>query len=76
MTTVKKGEINMAYPFKPLSTEKLKIYFKKMIDKNCKNKDTNQGNKQESIESRKNLRIKLKCSDRVIETWVQDQINS
>jgi len=60
MATLKKGEINMAMPFKPLSTEKLRIYFKKKIDKNCKNKETNQGSKQESNESRKNSRIKLK----------------
>ena len=50
----------MAMPFKPLSTEKLKIYFKKMIDKNCKNKESNQGCKQESNRSSKNRRIKLK----------------
>jgi len=50
----------MAMPFKPLSTEKLKIYFKKMIDKNCKNKEIDQSHKNRSNKSDKNSRIKLK----------------
>ena len=76
MATVKKGETNMAYPFEPLSTEKLKIYFKKMIDQNCNNKESNQGHENGTNESRKNRRFKRRRSDRVIETWVQRQINS
>ena len=63
----------MAYPFKPLSTEKLKIYFKKMIKRNCKNNETNQYRKNESD---KISRIKLRRSGKHLETWIQRQINS
>jgi len=76
MKTVKKGETNMAMPFKPLSTEKLKIYFKKMIDKNCNNRESNQGHENGTNESCKNRRFKRRRSGRILETWVQDQINS
>ncbi len=31
----------MAIPFEPLSTEKLKDYFKKFIKRNCNVKETN-----------------------------------
>ena len=73
MATVKKGGTNMAYPFKPLSTEKLKKHFKKMIDKNCNNKATNQNRKKASG---KISRIKLRRSGKHLETWIQRQINS
>jgi len=63
----------MAMPFKPLSTEKLKIYFKKMIKRNCNNKEANQhhGNESDKIS-----RIKLRRSGKHLETWIQRQINS
>jgi hypothetical protein len=73
MKTVKKGETNMAMPFKPLSTEKLRNYFKKKIDQNCNNKETNQYRKNESD---KISRIKLRRSGKHLETWIQRQINS
>jgi hypothetical protein len=63
----------MAMPFKPLSTEKLKIYFKKMIERNCCNKETNQNRKNASG---KISRIKLRRSGKHLETWIQRQINS
>ena len=48
----------MAHPFEPMTTEKLKSYFQKRLDANCKGKDTNQclekvtGNKLKSISRR------------------------
>ena len=71
--TVKKGETNMAYPFKPLSTEKLKNYFKKMIESNCNNQETDQ---RQQNESDKISRIKLRSSERILKTWIQREINS
>ena len=63
MKLLKKGGTNMAYPFKPLSTEKLKNHFKNMIDQNCNNKETNQYRKNESDKiSRIKPKEKLKCS--------------
>ena len=38
----------MAYPFKPLSTEKLKKAFKIMVERNCGIKDTNKCRKKHS----------------------------
>jgi hypothetical protein len=66
--TVNKGETNMAYPFKPLSTQKLKNYFKKVIKTNCDNQEVNQCPKNESNESGKISRIKLRSSERIIKT--------
>ena len=71
--TVKKGETNMAYPFKPLSTEKLKKYFKKMVETNCNNQEVNQCHKKHTD---KISRIKLKHSGRILEAWIQREINS
>jgi hypothetical protein len=73
MKLLKKGETNMAMPFRPLSTEKLKIYFKKMIDQNCNNKETNQNHKNASG---KISRIKLRRSGKHLKTWIQREINS
>ena len=63
----------MAMPFKPLSTEKLRIYFKKMIKRNCNNKETNQNRKNASG---KISRIKLRNSGKILEAWPQKEINS
>ena len=71
--TLKKGETNMAIPFEPLTTKKLKKHFKKMIETNCNNKETNQNHKNESG---KISRIKLRRSGKHLETWIQRQINS
>ncbi len=60
--TVKKGETNMAYPFKPLSTEKLKNYFKKMIETNCNNQETDQCHEQASQKNIKKQTV-LSCTD-------------
>ena len=73
MKLLKKGETNMAMPFKPLSTEKLKIYFKKMIETNCNNQEVNQRHKKHADKITGN---KLKHSGRVFETWIQREINS
>ena len=73
MATVKKGGTNMAYPFKPLSTEKLKNHFKNMIDQSCNNKEPNQNRKNASD---KISRIKLRRSGKHLETWIQRQVNS
>jgi hypothetical protein len=59
----------MAYPFRPLSTKKLKTYFKKFIDGNCNNQETNQNRKKTSG-------TKPKCSRRVLKTWIQQQMSS
>ena len=66
----------MAYPFKPLSTQKLKNYFKKVIETNCNNKETNQSHRNETNESGKISRIKLKSSSGLMKTWIQREINS
>ena len=73
MKLLKKGETNMAMPFKPLSTEKLKIYFKKVVDANCNVKDTDQCRKKHADKNNGN---KLSCSARVLKTWIQREINS
>lgn len=56
----------MAMPFEPLSTEKLKIYFKKIVETNCGIKDTNSCRKKHS---EKTARNKLSCPARILETW-------
>ena len=58
----------MAMPFEPLSTEKLKIYFKKIVERNCKVKDTNSFRKKHSV---KKPGIKLSCPARISETRIQ-----
>jgi hypothetical protein len=63
----------MAMPFRPLSTEKLKIYFKKMIENNCCDQEINQYRKNETD---KISRIKLRNSGRILEAWTQKEINS
>jgi hypothetical protein len=68
----RKGETNMAMPFRPLSTEKLKIYFKKVVDANCRLEDVNSCRKKHSG---KNNRIKLSCPARILKTWMQREIN-
>ena len=76
MKLLKKGESNMAIPFEPLTTKKLKKHFKKMIETNCNNKETNQHPKNETNGSGKISRIKLGRSGKHLETWIQRQINS
>ena len=73
MKLLKKGETNMAYPFKPLSTEKLKIYFDKMIESNRRAQETNLCRKKHSGKKTGN---KLKRSIRIPEAWIQRRINS
>lgn len=36
----------MAYPFEPLTTEKLNSYFRKKVDSNCRDKETNRHNEK------------------------------
>jgi len=62
----------MAYPFKPLSTEKLKKAFKRMVERNCRSQDTNQCLKKPSGKKAGN---KLCCPARILETWGQRVIN-
>ncbi len=61
----------MSYPFKPLSTEKLKDYFKKFIESNCKAKDTDLC-KEKSSKINRNKQFSL---GKHLETWVQRNIN-
>ena len=61
-----KGETNMAMPFRPLSTEKLKIYFKKVVDANCNVQDTNSCRKKHADKKPGN---KLVCPARILKTW-------
>ncbi len=63
----------MSHPFKPLSTEKLKDYFKKIVDANCRSQDTNQCLEKPSG---KNPRNKLGCTARILETWGKRVRNS
>ncbi len=58
----------MSHPFKPLSTEKLKNYFKKIIDANCGSQDANQCLEKPSGKKAGN---KLIRSDRTLKTWRQ-----
>jgi len=58
----------MSHPFRPLSTEKLKDYFKKIIDGNCGSQDANQCLKKPSG---KKARNKLIRPDRILKTWRQ-----
>lgn len=62
----------MSHPFRPLSTEKLKDYFKKIIDGNCGSQDANQCLKKPSGKKAGN---KLCCPARILETWGQRVIN-
>lgn len=62
----------MAYPFQRLTTEKLKEVFKKIVDRNCTIKDTNPYRKKPSGKKPGN---KLTCPVRVLETWIQREIN-
>ncbi len=59
----------MSVPFEPLTTEKLKEAFKKMVERNCGLKDTEQCRKKRSGN-------KLTCPARILETWRQKVINS
>lgn len=58
----------MAYPFEPLSTEKLKEAFKIMVVRNCRIKETDQCRK-------KTVGDKLYCSARILKTWRQKERN-
>lgn len=63
----------MAYPFKPLSTEKLKICLKRIVDRNCGHQDTNSYRKKHSGKSPGN---KLARSRIILKTWIQREIDS
>ena len=63
----------MSHPFRPLSTEKLKDYFKKIIDGNCGSQDANHCFKKLSGKKTGN---KLIRPDRILKTWRQKHINS
>ncbi len=63
----------MAYPFRRLTTEKLKNYFKKMIETNCDNQEVNQCQQNETVKKSRN---KLRRSARILNTWIQREINS
>jgi len=63
----------MAMPFEPLSTEKLKIYFKKIVDANCGSQDANQCLEKPSD---KKTRNKLIRSGRILKTWRKKVRNS
>jgi hypothetical protein len=54
----------MAYPFKPLNTEKLKETFKKIIERNCEFKDPDKCRNKKSGN-------KLVCPARILKTWGQ-----
>jgi len=58
----------MAYPFKHLSTEKLKKEFKRMVERNCGIKDTDQCHKKHSGKKPGN---KLVVPVRVLKSWIQ-----
>jgi hypothetical protein len=58
----------MSHPFKPLSTEKLKDYFKKIVEGNCKGRETNQCLKKPSGRKAGNKLIRL---GRNLKTWRQ-----
>jgi hypothetical protein len=62
----------MAMPFRPLSTEKLKIYFKKIVDANCNVKDTDQCRKKHADKKPGN---KLTCPAQILESWIQRALN-
>ena len=62
----------MAIPFEPLNTKKLKTYFKKFIESNCKAKDRSLSKEKSS----KILRNQQFNSSKHLEAWVQRQINS
>jgi len=59
----------MAMPFEPLSTEKLKEAFKKIVERNCGVKETDQCRK-------KSMGDKLICPARILKTWGEKVINS
>ena len=63
----------MSVPFEPLTTEKLKEAFKKMVERNCGLKDTEQCRKKHTDKITGN---KLTCPARILETWRQKVINS
>jgi hypothetical protein len=63
----------MSHPFRPLSTEKLKIYFKKIVETNCNFQDTNSCRKKLADKKSGN---KLTCPARILEAWRQKVINS
>jgi hypothetical protein len=58
----------MSHPFRPLSTEKLKDYFKKITEGNCGFQDTNQRIKKHSGRKAGNKLIRL---GRNLKTWRQ-----
>lgn len=60
----------MAIPFQPLTTEKLETFFKKMMDENPGEKDTNGCHKNQTG---KIARDKLVNPLRNLETWRQRQ---
>jgi hypothetical protein len=62
----------MSHPFRPLSTEKLKNYLKKIVEGNCGSQDANQRLKKPSGKKAGN---KLIRSDRIPNTWGQKERN-
>jgi hypothetical protein len=62
----------MAMPFRPLSTEKLEIYFKTVVERSCGIKETDQCRKKPSGKISRN---KLLGSARVSKTRIQREIN-
>ncbi len=63
----------MSHPFRRLTTEKLKDYFKKIVERNCGSQDTNQCLKKPSGKKTGN---KLIRPGRRLKTWRQKHINS
>jgi len=63
----------MAYPFRPLSTEKLKKGLRKIVEGNCGSQDANQCLKKPSDRKPGN---KLGCTARILKTWGKRVRNS
>ena len=57
----------MSMPFRPLSTEKLKTYFKKIVDANCRSEDVDSCRKKCSEKKPGN---KLSCPARILKTRI------
>jgi hypothetical protein len=62
----------MAIPFQPLTTEKLEVFFKKMIKVNCTVQDSNRCHEQSTGKLPRN---KLMCPARILKTWRQKERN-
>ena len=68
-----KGETNMAFPFEPLTTKKLREFLKGYLEENCKSQETNQHYEKASHLKNRN---KLMILSQVLETWRQRQLES